>query len=118
MIHFLTLLVCISSVEIYIRSNFTLILFSILKLMRIVVHILPHNKISDHWKERAIPAYALKMMKYCLQILLILTSIIFLFFIANYCLKGFLDFSFSLFGLIETVFFALGYSLLRKFFTR
>jgi len=116
--HFLTLLVCVLSVEIFIRSNFTRILVSLLKVTRKVFHILPHNNISDHWKERAIPTYALKMMKYSLQMLLILLSILFLFFIANYCLEGFLNLSLSLTGITEAVVFAFGYVRLRKFFIR
>ena len=115
MIHLLTLVVCISSVEILIRSNFTRILASLLKVTRKAIHILPQNNISDHWKERAIPAYALKMMQYSLRMLLILLSILFLFFISNYCFEGFINFSVSLMGITETVAFAFGYVLLRKF---
>ncbi len=118
MIHFLTFVVCISSIEIFIRSNFTHILASLLKVTKKVIQIIPQNNISDHWKERAIPAYAFKMMQYSLQMLLILLSILFLFFISNYCIEGFINFSVSLMGIAETVAFALGYVLLRKFFIR
>ena len=116
MTHFLTLIVCISSVEIFIRSNFTLILASLLKVIRKVINVLAHKNISDHWKERAIPAYALKMMQYSFRMLLILLSILFLFLISNYCFEGFINFSVSLMGIAETVAFAFGHVLLRKFF--
>ena len=115
MIHLLTLVVCISSVEILIRSNFTRILASLLKVTRKAIHILPQNNISDHWKERAIPAYAAKMMQYSFRMLLILLSIIFVFFITNYIFDGFIDFSVSPRGIAEAVVFAFGYVLLRKF---
>ena len=118
MTHFLTLLVCVSSVEIFIRSNFTLNLVSLLKVTQKVFHILPHNNISDRWKERAVPTYAIKMMKYSLQMLLVLLSILSLFFIATYCLEDFLNFSLSLTGIIEAVVFAFGYARLRNFFIR
>ena len=112
------MVVCILSVEVFIRSNFTLILASLLKVTRKVINILAHKNISDHWKERAIPAYALKMMQYSLQMLFILLSILFLFFITNYYVEGFIDFSVSLIGIVEAVVFAFGYIRLRKFYFR
>ena len=118
MIHFLTLIVCISSVEIFIRSKFTVTLVSLLKATKKVINILAHKNISDHWKERAIPTYALKMMQYSLQMLFILLSILFLFFITNYYVEGFIDFSVSLIGIVEAVVFAFGYIRLRKFYFR
>lgn len=116
MIHILTLLICVLSVEIFIRSNFIPILFSLLKVTRKVTNILPQRNISDHWKEKVIPAYALRMMKYSLQMLLILLSILSLFLIANYLLKDFLNFALSFMGIIETIGFAIGYLRLRIFF--
>ena len=92
-----------------------LILFSLLKVTRKVMDILPQGNISDHWKEKVIPAYALRMMKYSLQMLLILLSILSLFLIANYLLKDFLTFSLSLIGIIEALGFAFGYLYLKKF---
>lgn len=116
MTHFLTLVVCISSVEIFIRSNFAFVIASLLKLTRKVINILAHSNISDHWKERVIPTYALKMMQHSLQMLIVLLSILFLYFIANYCVEGFINFAVSLMGITETVALALGYVRLRKFF--
>jgi len=115
LIHILTLLICVLSVEIFFRSNFILILFSLLKVTKKVISILPQESISDHWKEKVIPAYALKMMKYSLQMLLILLSILSLFLVANYLLKDFLTFSLSLIGIIEALGFAFGYLYLKKF---
>ena len=118
MIHFLTFVVCILSLEIFIRSNFTHILASLLKVTIKVVNVLAQKNISDHWKERAIPAYAFKMMQYSLRMLLILISILSLFFTSNYWFEGFINFSVSLMGIAETVVFAFGYVLLRKVFIR
>ena len=117
MIHIITLIVCILSVEVFIRSNFTLALASLLKVSRRVINILAHKNISDHWKERAIPAYALKMMQYSLRMLLVLLGILFLFFIASYLLKDFLNFSLSFIGIIEAIGFTFGYLYLKKFFS-
>ena len=114
MIHFLLLLVCILSVEIFIRLNFLSLLDSILKVTKKVTYVIPKNNISDHWKEKVIPAYALRIMKYSLQILLILLLIMSLFFIADFFFNDFLAFTFSLIGIIESMVFAFGYVYLRK----
>ena len=72
MIHLILLLVCITSVEVFIRLNFLARLDSILKVAKKVTYVILKGSISDHWKERVIPIYALRMMRYSLQILLIL----------------------------------------------
>ncbi len=116
MIHFLLLLVCILSVEIFIRSNFLSILDSILKVTKKVSYVIPQNNISDHWKEKVIPRYALRIMKYSLHILIILLLIFSLFFIANYFFNDFFVLTLSLIGIIESMIFAFGYIFLRRLF--
>ena len=114
MIHLFLSLVCILSVEVFIRLNFLTHLDSIIKVTKRVTFIIPKSNISDHWKEKVIPAYALRIMKYSLQILLILSLIMTLFFIADYFFNDFLVFTFSLIGIIESMIFAFGYIYLRK----
>jgi hypothetical protein len=118
MVHFFLILVCILSVEVFIRLKFFLHLGSILKVTKKVTYIIPQNNISDHWKEKVIPAYALKIMKYSLQILLILLLILSLFFIADFFYSNFLAFTLSLIGIIESMVFAFGYVLLRRSFIK
>jgi len=114
MSHIVLLLVCVLSVEGFIRFHFLSILDSILKVTRKVIHIIPEDNISDHWKEKVIPAYALRMMKYSLQILTILLLILSLFFVADYFFNDFLALTLSLFGVIESMVFAFGYVYFRK----
>ena len=114
MIHTLLLLVCILSVEVFIRFNFLLILDSILKVTKKVTYLIPHNNISDHWKEKVIPAYALRIMKHSLQILLILLLILSLFLIADFFFNDFFALTLSLIGIVESLVFAFGYVYLRK----
>ena len=118
MIHFLLLLVCILSVEVFIRFNFLSLLDSMLKVTKKVTYVIPKNNISDHWKEKVIPAYALRIMKYSLQILLILLLIMSLFFIADYFFNDFLALTLSLIGILESLVFAFGYVFLRKSFIK
>ena len=114
MIHLLLLLVCILSVEVFIRLNFLSHLDSILKVIKRVTYVIPKSNISDRWKEKVIPAYALRIMKYSLQILLILLLILSLFLIADFFFNDFLAFTFSWIGIIESMVFAFGYVYLRK----
>ena len=114
MIHILLLLVCILSVEVFIRFNFLSLLDSMLKVTKKATYVIPQNNISDHWKEKAVPAYALRIMKYSLQILLILLVILSLFLIADFFFNDFLAFTLSLIGIIESMVFAFGYVYLRK----
>ncbi len=118
MIHLILLLVCILSVEVFIRLNFLSYLDSILKVTKKVTFVIPKSNISDHWKEKVIPAYALRIMKYSLQILLILLLIMSLFFIADYFFNDFLAFTFSLIGIIESMLFAFGYVYLRRLYIK
>jgi len=94
--------------------NFLSLLDSILKVTKKVTHVIPENNISDHWKEKVIPAYALRIMKYSLQILMILLLIISLFFITDFFFNRFLAFTLSLMGILESIVFAFGYVYLRK----
>tara|TARA_B100000902_G_C27207875_1_gene862655 strand:+ start:411 stop:767 length:357 start_codon:yes stop_codon:yes gene_type:complete len=112
--HLALLLVCILSVEVFFRFNFLLLLNSILKVTKKVIYIIPKENISDHWKEKAIPAYALKIMKFSIQIFLILLCIISFLFITDIFLSDFLVYTFSFFGVIESIVFASAYVYLRE----
>ena len=116
--HLILLLVCILSIEIFFRFNFLSYLNSIFKVTKKVTHILPNKKISDHWKEIVIPSYALRIMKFSLQILLILLFVISIFFITDIFFSGFLILTLSLIGIIESLVFAFVYVYLRKLVIR
>lgn len=118
MIHFLLVLVCIISVEVFIRLKFISHLDSIMKVTKKVAYVIPQNNVSDHWKEKVIPAYSLRIMKYSLQILMILMLIFSIFFIGDFFFKDFLKYTLSLIGLIESMLFAFGYVYLRKLFLK
>jgi hypothetical protein len=118
MIHLLLSLVCILSVEVFIRLNFLSHLYSILKVTKRLTYFIPKHNISDHWKEKVIHGYALRIMKYSLQILLILLLIMSLFFITDLFYKNFLTFTLSLIGIIESMVFAFGFVYLRRLFIK
>ena len=111
-------MICILSVEIFIRSKFFFLLFSLLNILEKAIHIIPAGNISDHWKERVVLAYALKIMKYCIYMLLITLIIVSLFFVGDYFLKNFLEFTLSFMGIVYSIVFACGYVFLRKFLVK
>ena len=118
MFHLLIFLVCILSIEIFIRLKFLYLLDSFRKVAIKVTGVINAGNISDHWKEKVIPKYALTIMKRSIQMLLILLLIISLFFIVDYIKSDFIKFSLSLVGLIDSICFAFGYVYLRKSFAK
>ena len=118
MFHFLILLVCILSIEIFIRLKFLYLLDSLRKVAIKVTGVINAGNISDHWKEKVIPKYALTIMKRSIQMLLILLLIMSLFFIVDYIKNDFIKFSLSLVGIIDSICFAFGYIYLRKSFVK
>jgi hypothetical protein len=118
MTHLILLLICVLSVELIIKFNFLSLFDSILNVTKKVTYIIPKNSISDHWKEKIIPVYAFRIMKYSLQILFILFLIFSLFLITNHFFNNFLAFAVSLFGIVESIIFAFGYSYLRKLYIK
>ena len=118
MIHFLLLMICIFSVEIFNRLNFFLNLDSITKLTKKASYIILNENISDHWKEKTIPAYAFKIMKHSLQIILILSLVLSLFLIPSFFFNNFVNYIFSLIGILESMVFVFGYVWLRKLYTQ
>ena len=112
--HLILLIICLFSVEIFIRSNYIFLINSVIKVSKKAIHIILNKNISDHWKENIIPKYSLQIIRYSLQILLILCLIIFIFFIADILFSGFLEFIFTLNGIVESLLFAFIYFYSRK----
>ena len=118
MTHLLLLIACILSVEVFIRSNFLSTLDSIYKVTKKVMHVLSQKNISDHWKEKIIPAYALSIMKYSIQIVFIVFLIFSFFIVADLFINDFILFTLSFIGNLELIFFASGYVFMRRSFIK
>ena len=112
--HIVLFSVCLLSVEIFLRSNYITLINSIINVSKKAISIILNKNISDHWKENIIPKYSLQMMKYSMQMLLILFLIIFIFVIADNLFRGFLAFTFSWNGIIESILLAFSYVYIRK----
>lgn len=114
MTHILLLIVCIASIEVFNKLKFLLILDTLVSVTKKVIHVIPLNNVSDHWKEKVILTYALSLMKYSFQMLAIFLLVISFFMVAAYFGNDFLPFTLSLIGIIESLVFVFGYVYLRK----
>ena len=108
------LVLCLLSVEIFIRSNYVRLINSTINASKKAIAIILNKNISDHWKENIIPKYSLQMMNYSLQMLLILFVIIFIFVITDNLFSGFFAFMLSWDGIIESILIAFSYAYIRK----
>ena len=116
--HFVLFLACILSIEVFIRFDFLSILDSIFMVSKKVIYVIPNAHISDHWKEKVIPEYALQIMKFSLKVLIILLFILSFFLIGAIFFDNFLMLILSFIGIIESIIFAFIYLFLRKKFIR
>ena len=112
--HVILFVICALTVEIFIRSDYISLINSYIKVIKKAVYTISNKKISDHWKENVIQQYAIQMMKYSLKMLLIFLSVIFVFIIVDNSFNGFLKFTLSLNGIIESLLFAFSYAYLKK----
>ena len=112
--HIILFAICFLSVEIFIRSNYVHLINSTINVSKKAISTILNKNISDHWKENIIPKYSLQMMKYSLQMLIILFLIIFIFVIAGYLSKGFITFTLSWNGVIESILIAFSCAYIRK----
>ena len=116
--HCILLVLCVLSIEIFIRSNYIFLINSLVKVSKKAIYIVLNKNISDHWKEKIITKYSLQMIKNSLQMLLIIVLIFFIFIIADNLFTGILAFAFSLNGIIEYILIAFSYARIRKLILR
>ncbi len=112
--HLILFISCLVSVEILIRSNYISLVNLTIKVSKKAIHTISNKNISDHWKENIIPIYSFQMMKYSLQMLIIIFLIISNFVIVNNIFVGFLAFTLSWNGIVESILVVFIYSYIRK----
>lgn len=83
-------LCCISAVEILMRSGMFALLNRLNLLCRKALRVISSGKISDHWKEKALFAYARTILVASIRLMLALL-LVFSPFIAAVCLTAPLD---------------------------
>ena len=116
--HISLFLICILAIEVLLRLRFSFFIKSIIKDIEKTINIASNSNISDHWKEKFIPAYSIKIIKSSSRIILILLLIFLMFATTEFFLHNFIDFVVSYLGLVESMFFAFGYFYFRKMVLR
>ena len=116
--HLVLLVVCFLSVELFIRSNYISLIISIIKVSKKAIYLISNKNVSDHWKEKITPQYSFQIMKSSLQMLLIFLFILLFIIISDVFFSGFIGFTFSLNGIIESILFTFTLAYLRKIFVR
>ena len=112
--HVILILICFLTVEIFIRSNYISLINSLFEVSKKAINIISNKNISDHWKENIIPKYSIQMMKVSFKMFLIISLIIFIFVIADNLFSGFITFTLSWNGIIESILIAFSYAYIRK----
>ena len=116
--HAVLILVCVLSVEIVVRSNLLKALGAILDVTGKAAFVMSRKSVSDHWKAKVVPEYALRLLKLSTRVSLVVLMVLFLFVTADFLLGNFRALALSLIGAIETVLFATGYYYLRKSYSQ
>ena len=114
MIHLVLLLASVAAIEIFIRLRFIGALDSLLGVTGKARRVVMSDRISDHWKERILPAYSTKIIELCLRMLLILGLMMSSFLAANLLLPGLLAYVMSTPGLLESIFLGMAYIGIRR----
>lgn len=78
---FLTIFICIFLVELAVRMPFLAVISKISLVTRKVLHTLGTKSVSDHWKEKAIWAYAVSLFKLSINLAIYWIAIIGLAFL-------------------------------------
>lgn len=118
MIHILLLIICVFSVEFFIRLKFLTIIDSMIKITKKVINVISSKYISEHWKEKIIPVYALRIMNYSIQLLFIFLITLSPIIIIDFFFNDLLVFIFSFIGIFESLFFSFGYIYIRQSFLK
>ncbi|MFO7877624.1 MAG: hypothetical protein R6U55_13675 [Desulfovermiculus sp.] len=117
MVWIVTALCCFCAVELLLKAG----LFSTIHQMRAVygktIRTITNKRISDHWKEKVLPAYAWMILKGSAQLLLSLVLVFVPFVIAIFLAEpfdlGFLPFLSSWTGIIWATCIAAAYGFVR-----
>ena len=104
---------CILSIELFLRLKFMSYVNSVFKNTNKVFRLIISSNISDHWKEKMVPAYAFILLKNSLSILGILFLIILLFSALIVLSSKFLTLILSITGVVTSIIISFIYLKLR-----
>ena len=89
-VHLAAMVICICGVELFSRAPLYETIVALLQYAKKSTHVIASRKISDHWKEKVLPTYSLRVAQNSLKLLFIFLVI----FSALLLLSKALDFLF------------------------
>ena len=116
MTHLSLILLIILSIEIFFKVKISNVFANFLEALKKVFIVLSSNKISDNKKEKVIQKYAFNIFILSGKIFLLIFVLFSLFVSPSFFIKGYIDFIFSIFGLLELFIISFFYLFLRKAF--
>jgi len=114
LIHFSVFILTVLIVEIFIRSKFSDTVASTVFWSAKAHRVLLSARISDHWKEVAVPAYSINLASQCLRILLIIGLMICCVLVTDFLVAGILVHIMSIIGLVESLVVSIVYFQVRR----
>lgn len=109
---------CVLTVEILFRSGFISKVWRLQAVYKKIISTLFNKNISDHWKEKVLPAYAWIVFKYSLllflYLLLMFSPFILAVIISNAFVQTFHVFLYSPLGLAAATIIAMCYAFIRS----
>lgn len=102
--------------EIINKTNYLYLVKSLIGYSQKASKIILNRNIRDYWKEKIIPKYSLMMMKLSISMLFILFTIILIIYLSGIFNSEFLEFIFTIKGVISSFVFAYCYSYFKKTF--
>jgi len=112
--HLVLFILCVISIELIINFRYFALIISIIKLSNKSSSLIFNKQISDFNKEKLIRKFSLKILNYSIKIILIISTIILFFYLADILFIKFINFVFSFLGLFELIIFSIVYLYLRR----
>jgi hypothetical protein len=115
--YFILAVFCIVAIELFVRIDALVFVHKMYEKFSSFVKLMSSKNVSDHWKEKVIPSYALIIIINALKFLGVLLLIVALFTVLVLIFDGFFQFSISVAGIVEMLLISLLYLKIRQKFT-
>ena len=111
--HLILTVFVVVTIELFLRMDALVFVSKMIEKLSSFIKLMSSNHISDHWKEKIIPKYALIIIINALKFLGVLLLIIALFSAFAWLFDGFFQFSISVIGMVEMLLLSLFYVKIR-----
>ena len=114
--YFILAIFVVVAIELFVRIDALVFVHKMYEKLSSFAKLMSAKNVSDHWKEKVIPSYALIIIINALKFLGVLFLILALFASLALLFDGFFQFSMSAVGIIEMLLFSLLYLKIRQKF--